>query len=166
MHALLVGSEHLRALAAVFHDELLTVAAAASSGNVGVVHARFWIACRQQFMGTAVAVDAGGRVAVSALDGFRVETALISGLLVGMAGRACDFLRWCVVRGTLNVTVAIHAGEHAAMDRIFEGLRIDVQTSRLAVDFMSQRGVTMAGESLVGSGFRRIFGRSAGAAGR
>ncbi len=31
------------------------------------------------------------------------------------------------MRGTLYVRVAIHAGEHAAVDGIFKMLRIDVQ---------------------------------------
>ena len=44
MHALLVRSDHLRALAAVGHYKLLAVACAAGSRNVGVTHAGFRIA--------------------------------------------------------------------------------------------------------------------------
>ena len=81
VHALLVRSDHLRALSAVLHHKFLAVAGAAGRGNVGVVHARFRIAGRQQFMRAAVAIHAGRRLAVAALDGFAVETAIVGRLL-------------------------------------------------------------------------------------
>ena len=48
------------------------------------------------------------------------------------------------MRGILYVRVAVDAGKHAAVDGIFEGLRIDVQADRLAVDVVGQGGVAMA----------------------
>ena len=157
VNALLVGRDHLRALSAVFHHKLLAVAGSAGRGNVGVMHARFGIAGRQQFVRAAVAIDAGGGLAVASLHGLAVEAAIVGSLLVGVAGGAGDFLRRSFVRGALYVGVAVHAGEHAAVDGIFEGLRIDVQADGLAVDFMGQRGVAMAGEAFVRGGFRRLL---------
>ena len=40
------------------------------------------------------------------------------------------------MRGALYVGVAIHTGKHAAVDGVFERLRIDVQANNFAVDFM------------------------------
>ena len=157
VHALLVGSDHLRALAAVFHHKFLAVAGAAGRGNVGVMHARLRIAGRQQLVRAAVAIDAGGCLGCCRLHGLAVKTAIVGSLLVGVAGRASDFLGRGLVRRTLYIGVAIHAGEHAAVDGIFEGLRIDVQADGLAVHFMSQRGVAMAGEAFFGSWFGRLL---------
>jgi hypothetical protein len=65
------------------------------------------------------------------------------------------------MRGTLYVRVAIHAGEHTAVDGIFERLRIDVQANNLAVHFMRKRSIAVAGETLGGRGLGGIFlGRS------
>ena len=68
------------------------------------------------------------------------------------------------MRRTLYVRMAIHAGKHAAMDGIFEALRIDVQADRLAVDVMSQRGIAMASQTLFRGRLRGLFagGRLAG----
>ena len=85
MHALFVGGDHLRALAAVFHYEFLTVAGAASRRNVGVVDPRLRIARGQLFLRTTVTVNAVGRVSVASLGRAGMETALVGSLLVGMA---------------------------------------------------------------------------------
>ena len=63
------------------------------------------------------------------------------------------------MRGTGDVSVAVDAGEHAAVDGIFEGLRIDVQADSLAVFIVGQRGVTVAGQAFIGGGFCWCFGR-------
>ena len=134
VYALRIGSDHLRALAAILHNELLTVASAAGRGNVGVMNARLWIAGGQQLVRAAVAIDASRCFIVSTLHGFAVETAVVGSLLVRMATRACDFLGRSLVPGTCYVGVAVDAGKHAAVDRIFKGLRIDVQADGFSVD--------------------------------
>lgn len=58
---------------------------------------------------------------------------------------------------TLYIGVAIHAREHAAVNGIFEALRIHMQADGLAVHFMSQRGVAMAGQAFFGSWFSRLL---------
>ena len=154
---LLVRCHHLGALSAVLHYKFLAVARAAGRGNVGMMHARLRIAGRQQLMRAAVAIDAGGRLAVASLDGLAVEAAIVRSLLVRVAGGACDFQRRSFVRGTLDVGVAVHAGKHAAVDGIFESLRIDVQADGFAIDLVSQRGVAMTSETFFRSGFRKLL---------
>ena len=61
------------------------------------------------------------------------------------------------MRRALYIGVAIHAGEHAAVNGIFEALRIDMQADGLAVHFVSQRGVAMAGQAFFGSWFSRLL---------
>jgi hypothetical protein len=121
-----------------------------------VVHARFRIARRQQFVRAAVAIDAGGCVHAS-MRLFRVEAAIIRGLLIGVALPAGDFLRCGFVCQVFNIGVAIHASEHAAVNRIFERPRIHVQADRLAVHIVSQARIAMAGEAIIGRGFRGLF---------
>ncbi len=91
VNALRVRSDHLRALSTVLHDKLLAVASAAGGGDIGVVYARLRIAGGQQFMRAAVAIDAGGGLAVAALHRLAMEAAIIGSLLVGVARRASDF---------------------------------------------------------------------------
>ena len=61
------------------------------------------------------------------------------------------------MRGTLDVGVAVHAGKQAAVDGIFESLRIDVQAHGFTVDLVSQRDVAMASQTFFRSGFWRLF---------
>ena len=157
VHALLVRSDHLRALAAILHYEFLAVTCAAGRGDVGVVYLRLRIARRQQLVRAAVAIHAGGRAKVAALDSFAVEAAIIGGLFVGMAGGATDFLWSVFVRGALYVSVTIHAGKHAAVDGVFEFLRIDVQADRLAIDVVAEGVIAVAREALFGRRFGRFF---------
>lgn len=157
MNALPIRGDHLRALAAIGHDELLPMARAASGRNVGVTHARFRIGRGQQFVRAAVTIHTSGSVAVSAGHGLGVVAAIVSGLLVGVAAGTADFLGRGFVRGALYIGVAVHAGKHAAVDGILEGLRINVQAYLFAIDLMSQAGVTVAGEALVDGRFRGIF---------
>jgi hypothetical protein len=156
VYALLIRRDHPRALPAILHDKFLAVARTASRRNVRVVHARFRIARRQQFVRAAVAIDAGGCVHAS-MRRFRVEAAIIPGLLIGVALRAGDFLRCGFVGRAFNIGVAIHASEHAAVNRIFERLRIHGQADRLAVHIVSQARIAMAGEAIIGRGFRGLF---------
>jgi hypothetical protein len=122
---------------------------------------RLGVVRRQEFVWTAVAIDTSGRVRVSAFDGLGVEAALVSSLLVCVATDTRDPLRRRLMRGTLYVRVAIHAGEHAAGDGIFKRLRIDVPANGLAIDLVRQSSVAVAGETLVSRGLGGIFlGRS------
>ena len=117
--ALRVRRHHLRALSTVLHHKLLAVACAASRGDVGMMHARLGITGREQHVRAAVTIDAGGGLAVASLDGLAVKAAIVGGLLLGVAGGAGDFQGRRFVRRTLYVGVAVHAGEHAAVDGIF-----------------------------------------------
>lgn len=104
-----------------------------------------------------MAIDAGGSFAVAALHGLTVEAAIVGGLLVGVAGGASNFLGNRFVRRAFYVGVAVNAGKHAAVDRILESLRIDVEADGLAVFLMRQRSVAMANEAFVGAWFGRLF---------
>jgi len=134
------------------------VAGSARRWNVRVMHARLGIARRQQFMRAAVAVNTAGRLAVAALHGFAMEAAIVGCLLVGVAAGASDPFRCRLVRRTGYISVAVHAGEHAAVDGIFELLWIDMQADGLAVNVMGQRGVAMAGETFVSGWFWELLG--------
>jgi len=65
------------------------------------------------------------------------------------------------MRGALYVGVAIHTGEHAAVDGIFKRLRINVQANNFAVHFVRQRSIAVAGQTFLNRGLGEIFlGRS------
>ena len=108
-------------------------------------------------MRAAVTVDASGRIGVPTLNGLSVKAAFVGSLLVRVAGGTRNVLRRGLMPGTLYIRVAIHAGEHAAMDGIFKRLRIDVQANNLAVHFMRQRSIAVAGETLVSRRLGGIF---------
>ena len=121
------------------------------------MNARFRIAGGKQRMRTAVAIHARRRIAVSVFHRPGVQAAVVGGLLVRMAGRAGNSLRRGIVCRALYFRVAVDAGEHAAVDRIFEGLRIDMQAYPLAVHLVRQRGITMAGHAFVDRWFWGVF---------
>lgn len=155
MHALLVGSDHLRTLA--FHDEFLAVTGSAGVGNIGVMDSRLRVACREEFMRAAVTVDTGSCVGVSALYRLCVKAAIIGSLLVGVAGSAGNFLRSGLMRRALDVGMTIDASEHAAVNGIFERLGIDVKADGLAVFVVSEAGIAVASEALICGRFLRLF---------
>ena len=62
------------------------------------------------------------------------------------------------MRGILHVGMAVDASEHTAVNGVFEGLRIDVQTTWLAVHVVGQSGIAVAGEALFRGWFRGSFG--------
>ena len=66
-------------------------------------------------------------------------------------------LRWCIVGGALYVRVAAHACEHAAVDRVFEGLRINMQADGFTIDLVRQGRITVTGQALVDGRFRGPF---------
>jgi hypothetical protein len=157
VHALFIRGHGLHTQAAFLHDELLAVTCPASCRNVAVMDARLGVAGRQQLMWTSVAVDASGGVVIPTFDRLGVKTALVGSLLIGVAGGTGDSLRRSFMRGILYVRVAIHAREHAAMNGVFECLRINVQANGLAIDFVRQRSVAVAGQAFVGCGLGRVF---------
>ncbi|OLC93747.1 MAG: hypothetical protein AUH86_16030 [Acidobacteria bacterium 13_1_40CM_4_58_4] len=120
---------------------------------MGMVDSRFGIARRQKFVRAAVAVDTSGCLAVSRLDCFGMEAALVRGLLIGVAGSTGDLGWRGPVRRCLEVSVAIHAGKHAAVHRILELVRVDVQADSLAVDLFTQRRITVTGQTVFVGGF-------------
>jgi hypothetical protein len=104
-----------------------------------------------------MAIDTRRGIAVSALNGLAVEAALVRCLLIGVTGRASDVLRRRLVGRALYVRVAVHTSKHAAVDGIFESLRIDVKAYRLSVNLVRQCGVAMAGEAFLDCGLGRVF---------
>lgn len=116
-------------------------------------------------MWTAMAVHASGSLAVASLHGLTVKAAIVGGLLVGMARRTGNLLWSGFVRGVLHVGVAIHAGKHAAVDGIFEGLGINMQADGLSVDVVGQRGVAVAGQAFLCSWFWGLLTGSVDSAG-
>ena len=81
-----------------------------------MIHARLRIGGRQQFVNAAVAIFAGGCLVLSRLNGLRVITAIVGGLLVSMALRARHFRRSRLMELRFYSLVAIHAGEHRPMN--------------------------------------------------
>src|SRR6266536_551570 len=108
-------------------------------------------------MGASVTIDASRRVGIAPLNRLTVKTAVVGRLLVGVTRRTGDSEGWSFVRRTLNVRMAVDAGKHAAVDGIFESLGVDVQADRLALDFMGQCGITVAGEAFFRGRFRKLF---------
>src|SRR5690349_13181055 len=89
---------------------------------------------REEFMRTAVTIDAGRRAGVPGCDGLGVKAAIVHRLLVSMALRAFHLGRRCLMHGALDVSVAIHTGEHSAMDRGLELFGRNIQADWLAID--------------------------------
>src|SRR5215472_9042170 len=111
MNTLLIRSDGLHTQAAFVHHKLLAVACPAGCRNVAVMHSRLGIARRQQFMRAAMAVQACGRICVFLSCSNGVQATIVGGLLIRVTWGAGDWLRPCVVRSALYVSVAIHAGE-------------------------------------------------------
>ncbi len=105
-----------------------------------------------------MAIYAGGRVRISISDCFSMKAAIVGGLFVRMASGAGNFLGSGFVGRALYVCVAIHAGEHAAMNGILKRLRVDVQTDLLSILFVAEAGVTVAGKAIICGGFGSLLG--------
>ena len=152
VHTALISNEGLRTQTAGLHHEHLPVAGAACLRDVGVINARVRIAGRKEFMRAAVAINARCRILVARDDRFGMKAAIVDDLLVLVALGATHLRRRRVVHGILDVGVAIHAREHVAVDRSFELLRRDIETDWLAADFLAQRGVAVASQTIVVGG--------------
>jgi hypothetical protein len=61
------------------------------------------------------------------------------------------------VGGALYVRVAVDTRKHAAVDGVFESLRVDVKAYRLSIHLVRQCGVAMAGEAFLDCGLWRVF---------
>src|SRR5215468_5006035 len=108
-------------------------------------------------MRAAVAVDACGCMGVSSYHGLGMQTAIVGGLLIRVAGGAGDFLGRRFVSEALDVSVAVDACEHAAMNGTLERLGVDVKADGFPVHLVRQCCVAVTGEALVSCGFGRIF---------
>ena len=109
-----------------------------------------------------MAIDTSCRGGVASLNGFSVEATVVSGLLVRMAGGATDFLWRGFVRGAFYVRMAIHTGKHAAVNRIFEGLGIDVKADGFAAFVVREGSIAMTREALIRRRFWGFFFGSSG----
>ena len=148
MHAVLIGCEHLGADAATIHHELLSVAAAAGRGNIGVIHRRLGIARRQNIVGIPVAIHTRRRRRSIDLFLLSMKTMLIRFRRIRVASHACDFFRLRRMRRFRDVFMAIHAAEHGSVDRSLHLDRIDVQADLLAAHVLGQRRVGVAGQTI------------------
>ena len=134
--ALLIRGDHLDAEAVLLHDELLAMAGTASRRNIRVRNTRLGICGRQELVRASMTTCACRRIGVARLYGFAVEAFFVGSLLIGVAGCARNLFWSDLVRGGFYVGVAIHAGEHAAVNRSFELVGIDMKSFCLAVDVM------------------------------
>jgi len=81
-----------------------------------------------------------------------VIAALVSRLLIGMAGGAGN-LGWRVlVRRGLHVGVAVDAGEHAAVDGSLESVGIQRDADRLAANILGHGGIAVARQTFLVGG--------------
>ena len=104
-----------------------------------------------------MAIDTAGSARVSPSHGLSVEAAVIGGLLICVAARASNFLWGRFVSCALYISVAIDAREYAAVDRIPEGLRIDVEANGLTVFVVGERGVAVACQARLRCWFLRSW---------
>ena len=157
VHAVLVGRYHLCPLSAIGHDQILTVAGSAGARNIGMVHPRFRIARRQKLVRAAMAIDTSSCSVISRRNCLGMEASIVSGLFISMAFRAGDLLGRAFMSCTLDVTVAIHAGEHSAANGVFERLGIYVEADRLSAYLMAECRVAVAGKAFIRAGLGRMF---------
>jgi len=131
------------------HHKFLPVTGSTSCRNVDVVNLGFGIASRQQFVWAPMAIHARSRLAIARFDRFRMEAAVVGSLLVSVAGGAGNFGRRGLMGRVLEVRVAVHALEHAAVHRVLKLIGAHVKTYRLAIDLMVEAGIPVAGQAIV-----------------
>ena len=120
---------------------------AAGSGNVGVIDGRVCIVGGDDFVNRAVTVRTIG-CGRTCCCGFCMGAVRISGLCVGMASVAGEFLRRSLMRERFHVGVAIDAAEHGAMNGVLEFSAVDEKAVWLAVHCLRQRGIAVTGEAV------------------
>ena len=143
VNAGLIGEEWLRGLAIRFHEELLTVTAAAGDGNVGAIDGRLGIVAGDDCVDVAVTILAGGRNFSGGGD-LGVNAVRVALAFVGVALVAGDFFRGHVVREGFDVGVAIDAGK-CAVNRVLEFGLVDGDAVAVAI---GHAGVGVAGEAV------------------
>ena len=127
-----------------------------------MIDSRFRVCGGEEFMGAAVTIRASSGLAVACLDRCCMKTAFVGGLLISMTRGTRNLRRRVLVRRCLHICVAIHAGEHGAVNGCFERVRIHVQADLLPVNLGAHRWVAMAGQALVVGGFRLTLGKGSG----
>ena len=109
-------------------------------------------------MRAAVAIGAGSGFRISSGDGLGVETAVVDGLFIGVAGGAVDFGRRVFVRRGFQIGVTVDTGKHGAVYRSFEFVGIHVEADGLAIAFGAEAAISVAGETIFIGRFGRGFG--------
>src|SRR5207253_5721879 len=92
MHALLVREERPVRQPCAFHDKLLAVTAATGLRDVAVIGQRAGLRRAQNSVRVAVTVCAGGGAVLAVLNRASMQAVAVSGVGVGVALAAADFL--------------------------------------------------------------------------
>ena len=149
VHAFLISNERLRCKSAGLHYKLQAVAGAACRRNIRVIDFGFGITGRKQFVWAAMAIDTDCRTLIARGYRFCVKAAIINRLLIRMALRALHLGRSGLVHRTLDVAVAVHASEHAAMDGSAELFGRHIETDWLAIDLFGEGRIAMTSQAIV-----------------
>ena len=112
------------------------MAAAAGDRNVGMIYRRLGIVGCQNLMHPPMTIFAICARRCTRLVGLGVITVRVGLLRIGMTLGAGDLLGGGLVDRPLDVGMAIHAGEHLAVDRMRQLVRVDVEADLFAVDFL------------------------------
>ncbi|MGD0831994.1 MAG: hypothetical protein ABR907_13705 [Terracidiphilus sp.] len=123
------------------------MASAASGGNIGVIHGGVRIGRGQDLVRASMTVLAVSRRR-AIIGWLGVQTARIGILCIGMTLGACDLLRSGVMHQTLDIRVAIDAGEEITVDGMLQLGFIHKEANLFAVGFCGQGGVRVAGEAV------------------
>jgi uncharacterized membrane protein len=94
----------------------------------------------------------------ASLGRFGVVAVRVLILRIRMALGADNLFGCRLVDQAFYVCVAIHTGEHAAVNRVLQLVRIDLQAYRLAVNLIRQSGVGVASKTI--AVFELLFGAS------
>ena len=146
VNALLVGEKGLGADAVGFHQEFLPVATAAGGWDVVVVYRRRGIGGREHLVRIAMAVLARSGRCPAGLAVAGVKTVRVGLLGIGVAGGAVNGFQGGVGEGCC-ISMAVNAGEHAAVNGMPEFGAIDIEADGLALDDRGGRGIGVTGEA-------------------
>jgi hypothetical protein len=161
VNAVLIGSERPRAFSCLLHNRLLAMTTAAGGSDILVAHLGRGVARGKDCMNVAVAIDTTRRLLVAGRTRLGMQTVVIRLLLVAVALRAGWLGGRGFMRNRSDILMAIRATEHAAVNGVLELLLLHLQAHLLAIFFLGQRWVVVAGEAIRISEllrFRRLFG--------